>query len=99
MARLRWTESAIAWLEDIHAYIAADNPAAAASVIDQIVAKCETAASFPAIGSYLREAEEGEVRMVLFGHYRIVYLSRVVEDVVEVLGVFHGALEIERYLK
>jgi len=34
---------------------------------------------------------------VVYGHYRIAYLIRS-EDVIEILGVFHAALGIERYL-
>lgn len=32
MAELRWTNEALAWLKEIHGYIAQDNPAAAAKV-------------------------------------------------------------------
>ena len=33
-----------------------------------------------------------------YGHYRIPYLV-VNEDRIEILGVFHGAMDIARYLK
>lgn len=38
------------------------------------------------------------VREILYSHYRIAYLIKT-ESCVEVLGVFHGAMDIERYLK
>lgn len=98
MAELRWTTEALAWLEDIHRYIAEDNSSAAAKVIDGIVAKAELLTEFPDIGTRLRLVHEGEVRMVLYGHYRIAYLHRKDSGVVEILGVFHGALDIEQYL-
>jgi len=98
MAELRWTAEALAWLEDIDLYIAADNPPAAAKVVDGIVAKAELAAEFPDIGTRLRVVPEGEVRMLLYGHYRIAYLRRGDAAIVEILGVFHGALDINRYL-
>jgi plasmid stabilization system protein ParE len=65
MADLRWTAEALDWLEDIHRYIARDNPAAAAKVMDGILAKAELLIDFPDIGSRLRVVPEGEVRMVL----------------------------------
>ena len=34
----------------------------------------------------------------MLGHYRIAYLIKENEDI-DVLGVFHGAMEIERYLE
>lgn len=98
MAELKWTAEALQWLEDIHRYIALDNPSAAAKVLDGIIAKAELLASFPDIGTRLRIVPEGEVRMILYGHYRLAYLRRGDADVVEVVGVFHGALDIDRYL-
>jgi plasmid stabilization system protein ParE len=38
------------------------------------------------------------VRILLWGHYRIVY-TQVGGDQVHVLGVFHGAMEMDQYLK
>jgi plasmid stabilization system protein ParE len=42
--------------------------------------------------------EDGEVRILLYGHYRIAYLRRKLGDFVDVLGVFHGSLDLDRYL-
>ena len=51
----------------------------------------------PKLG-YRYEAEESrEVRILLYGHYRIAYLIKS-ESSIDILGVFHGALSIERYL-
>lgn len=55
MAELRWTLEALDWLEDIHHYIAQDNPVAATRVIDEIVEKAELLSSFPEIGTRLLE--------------------------------------------
>mgnify|MGYP001597648768 FL=1 len=52
----------------------------------------------PAFGTRLRTVPEGEIRMLLYGHYRIAYLLRSDADVIDILGVFHGALDIDRYL-
>jgi plasmid stabilization system protein ParE len=38
-----------------------------------------------------------EVRILLYGHYRIAYLIKS-EDAIDILGVFHSALDIQRYL-
>jgi len=35
---------------------------------------------------------------LLYGHYRIAYLIKDKNNI-DILGVFHGALAIERYLK
>jgi plasmid stabilization system protein ParE len=39
MAKIRWTQEAAAWLEDIHEYIAQESPAAAARVVQGIYDK------------------------------------------------------------
>jgi plasmid stabilization system protein ParE len=36
------------------------------------------------------------VRILLYGHYRITYLVRDDGDI-DILGVFHGALDISKY--
>lgn len=97
MAEIRWTNEAATWLEDIQSYIALDDPAAAQRVVAGIYEKAQVLCDFPRLGYRYRVEPEGEVRVLLYGHYRIAYLLRS-DDLAEVLGVFHGALDIERYL-
>ena len=97
MAEIRWTEEAATWLEDIHNYIAQDDPDAAHRVVKGIYEKVQTLKDFPGIGLLYRSETDGELRVLFYGHYRIGYLLKD-GDSVEILGVFHGALEIDRYL-
>jgi len=83
--------------EDIHKYIAKDNPQAAARVVEGIYEKARILSEFPEIGYHYRKVPEGDIRVLLYGHYRIAYLFRK-QDVVEILGVFHGALDMKRYI-
>ncbi|MBW2097117.1 MAG: type II toxin-antitoxin system RelE/ParE family toxin [Deltaproteobacteria bacterium] len=98
MARIRWTSEAEAWLKEIHDYIAEDNPSAAAKVVEEIHEKAQMLCQFPDMGYRYRSEDEGEIRIMLYGHYRIVYLRREDEELIDVLGVFHGALDMDRYL-
>lgn len=76
----------------------ADNPAAAASVAGGIVERVDELASFPELGQRLAHRSMRGVRLLLYGHYRIVY--RVAgSELVEILGVYHGALDLERRLR
>ena len=95
MAEVRWTAEAERWLSDIYEYIAADDPAAAARTVEGIYDRVQDLAKFPELGHrYLASARP--VRILLYGHYRITYLVR--EDKgIDILGVFHGALDITRY--
>lgn len=96
MAKLRWTREAEQWLKDIHDYIAGDNPGAANKVVAGIYDKAQLLRDFPGLGQKYRSEPEGEVRILLYGHYRIVYLIKT-DTGIDILGVFHGALDIERY--
>jgi plasmid stabilization system protein ParE len=97
MAKLRWTPEAESWLREIFDYIARDNPSAAKRVVRGIYDKAQLLTIFPEIGYRYRVEAEGEIRVLLYGHYRIAYLHRSDSDWIDILGVFHGALDIERY--
>jgi len=95
MAEIRWTDEAQRWLQDIYEYIAADNPAAAARTLQGIYDRAQDLARFPEIGQRYAAAER-HVRILLYEHYRIAYLVTDDENI-DILGVFHGALDITRY--
>jgi hypothetical protein len=62
---------------------------------DGIYARTQALTDFPELGArYWASARH--VRVLLYGHYRITYLVRDDGDI-EILGVFHGALDITRY--
>ena len=96
MAKLNWTSESERWLKDIYDYIAADNPQAAGRVLEGIYEKAQILIRFPDAG-YSYEGSDENIRILLYGHYRITYLNRPDGDI-DILGVFHGALDIERYL-
>ena len=96
MAEMRWTEEAHRWLRDIHDYLTAHNPEAAQKVVSGIYEKAQVIRRFPEIGHKYRTETEGEIRILLYGHYRIAYLLRPSSSI-DILGVFHGALDIDRY--
>jgi plasmid stabilization system protein ParE len=97
MAEIVWTEEAEQWLRYIYDYIATNNPAAAIRVIEGIFERTQVLRHFPEIGHKYRDEPEGEIRILLYGHYRIAYLLRP-SRVIEVLGVFHDALDLTEYL-
>jgi plasmid stabilization system protein ParE len=95
MANVSWTTEAQRWLEDIFEYIAADNPQAAIETVQGIYDRAQAIATFPEIGFRYRGSSR-HVRILLHGHYRITYLVKDDGDV-DILGVFHGALDISKY--
>ena len=95
MVVIHWTNEAELWLKDIHDYIALDNKKVAKKVVSEIYQKAQILKSFPKIGYSYKDSDE--IRILLYGHYRIAYLI-IDESTIDILGVFHGALAIERYL-
>ena len=96
MAEIRWTEEAHRWLKDIYDYIALDNDEAAQHVVNNIFEKVQMLKQFPEIGYKYREEPEGEIRIILYKHYRIAYLLKA-QNKIDILGIFHGALDIDKY--
>ena len=95
MAKVAWTNEAQRWLEDIFEYIATDNPAAAAGTIEGIYERTQVLAQYPEMGHrYLHSSRN--VRIILYGHFRITYLVKD-DGNVDILGVFHGSLDITKY--
>jgi toxin ParE1/3/4 len=95
MAEISWTEEAQRWLDDIFEYIAADNPQAASRTVEGIYERAQDLRRFPELGFHYT-ASSRNVRILLYGHYRIAYLLKDNGNI-DILGVFHGALDITRY--
>lgn len=98
MAEIAWTLEAASSLEEIHDYIAKQSATAALNVVSGIYDKIQLLRDHPRIGQRYAPITDREVREILYGHYRIAYLIET-EDRLEILGIFHGAMEIDLYLK
>lgn len=75
----------------------ADYSGAAARTVGGIYTKANLLKRYPEIGHKYEAAGLRDVRVLLYGHYRIAYLIKSNNNI-DILGVFHGALKIERYL-
>lgn len=95
MGEVNWTAEAQRWLEDIFEHIAEDNPRAASDVVTGIYERSQVLSDHPEIG-YLYQSSSRRVRILLYGHYRIAYLIKD-SGGTDILGVFHGALDIAKY--
>jgi len=63
----------------------------------EFIIKHQLLLEFPQIGQRYKLTNEGDVRILLYGHYRIVYILKKKDDI-DILGVFHGSLDLDRYL-
>ncbi len=81
MAEITWTAEAERWLKNIYDYIAQDHWEAATTVIEGIYQRAQILLVFPEIGHKYRSEPEGDIRILLYGHYRIAYLIREQERI------------------
>ncbi|MBL1277769.1 MAG: type II toxin-antitoxin system RelE/ParE family toxin [Ectothiorhodospiraceae bacterium] len=97
MARVTWTREADRWLRDIFDYISLEDPIAANNVVEGIYQKSQILEEFPQIGYQYEHQSKRNVRILLYGHYRIAYEIADTQELF-ILGVFHGSIKIENYL-
>lgn len=92
--RIEWTEPAVADLSAIRDYIARDSEPYATRFIARILAAVEKLRKLPEMGRRVPEADQPDVREILFQSYRIIY--RVRPERVQILTVFHGSRDLTR---
>lgn len=88
--KVRWTVPAVEKLKNIFDSIAEDNPAAAVRIMRRIRQAVHQAARMPNAGRIGRVAGTRELP-VAGTQYLIAY--RVLEKMIHVLAIFHGAQE------
>lgn len=85
--KVLWTDAALNQLEAIHDYLEQTSPEYARRIVERLVNRSEQIAIFPRSGRMVPEYEIDEVRQVIEGLYRIIYLIK--EEQLEVLAVIH----------
>ena len=85
--RVFWTDAALGQLESIRDYFAQTSPEYAQRLVERLVNRSERIAAFPRSGRMVPEYEIDEVRQVIEGPYRIIYLFK--EDQTEILALIH----------
>ncbi len=96
MGEISWTDESEQWMKDIYNYIAHDSPESAIRTIDGIYERVQLLQQFPEIGYKYDRILSKNIRILLYGHYRIAYLVKPDENI-DILGVFHGSLDMDRY--
>ena len=86
--RVVWSPKALADVDAIASYVAADSSSYASTVVRKILMSTRALSSFPFSGRMLPEVEDENLREVFAYSYRIIY--RVQQDVVVVAAVIHG---------
>jgi toxin ParE1/3/4 len=96
VARLIWTEPALADLEAIADYISLDNPAAASRLVRRVFENVERVARFPCSGKCPAELPRSSYRGIVVTPCRVFY--RVEGDDVFLLYVMRAERLLRRWL-
>lgn len=91
--KVLWTDASVVQLEAISEYVAQTSPEYARRIVDRLTKRSTQIAAFPFSGRMVPEYEMNEVRQVIEGSYRIIYLIKEDEDQIEVLAVLHSSRE------
>ncbi len=91
--RVLWTDTAIRNLQAIHDFIAQTSSEYALRIVDRITKRSVQILAFPRSGPAVPEYEHDDVRQMVEGSYRIIYLIKESEDRIEVLAVIHTSRE------
>jgi toxin ParE1/3/4 len=96
MAEVVWTEPALSDLEAIADYIALDNPAAAAALVQRVFGHVGQLAEHPLSGSKLPELEGWRYRQIVEPPCRVIY--RHEKKKVHILHVVRGERLLDQAL-
>ena len=92
MRKLIWTEPALADLEAIYDFIAKDSEYYASSFLEEIIQQPEKLIDFPEIGRIVPEADQNDIRELIFQNYRIIY--QLDDEIIMLLTVIHAKREL-----
>jgi len=88
--QIRWLEEAIEDLQALHQYIATDNPKAATGVAKKISHSVTHLKQHPAIG---RAGRVVNTRELILPNTPYIVPYRVKNNIIEILRVFHAAMQ------
>jgi len=92
MRKLIWTEPALADLEAIYDFIAKDSEYYASSFLEEIIQQPEKLIDFPEMGRIVPEADQNDIRELIFQNYRIIY--QLDDEIIILLTVIHAKHEL-----
>ena len=89
--KISWTEKAEKHLDQIFHYIATDSSLYAHRTVDRIIEQAESISRLPRKGRTVPEYEREDIREIFYHPYRIIYLIKDRDHLIEILSVIHAA--------
>jgi plasmid stabilization system protein ParE len=94
-----WTEEASKNLNIIYDYISNDNILAADATVDGIYNKVQLLKNHPNIGYIYKRFGMMDIRIILYGHYRIAYTIINNSKSITILGIYHCTMNIKKFIE
>ena len=85
--RLRWTDEALADVDRVFDFLAANNPPAAERAVRKLLTFPSVLTANPSMGAVVEKLADQQIRRMIIGAYELRY--QVTGDVVEILRIFH----------
>lgn len=96
MAQVKWTEPALADLDNIANFIALDKPAAAKKLVREVFKSVSHLKKFPQSGRRPPELNGSSYREVIIGPCRVFY--RVEKSKIYILYIMRAERELRKFL-
>ena len=93
MVKIKWTNSALRDLKQIHKYISEDSEYYADRLISKLVERVDILEKLPFSGRTVPEKEDETIRELIEGNYRIFYKVKN-ENNILILRIHHSAKNI-----
>lgn len=90
--KLIWTDPSIEDLRAVRDYIGRDSDYYAADLVEQVVLSVERLLRFPKLGRVVPEAQDENIRELVYQNYRIIY--RIAGERIEILTIVHGSRDL-----
>ncbi len=89
---IEWTAVAIRDLDSLLNYISQDSEIYAISFIEKIITAVEKLEDFPEIGRIVPEANDSNIRELLFRDFRIIY--RIKDEQVQIVTIIRASRDL-----
>jgi toxin ParE1/3/4 len=95
VAKVVWSDNAVADLESIVEYIAQDSGHYAAAFAEKVLKAVEKLGAFPRIGRLVPEYDREDLRELIFQNYRIIY--KVEPERVAIAAIVRASRDLIRW--
>ena len=92
--KILWTETALTDLQEIKAYISRDSLFYAVRLVEKLISSVESLEMFPEMGRKVPEANQENIREIIYRPYRIIYQFE--KETVIIVTIIHSGRDLSQ---